>query len=91
MEGDHIDRDRLNYRRSNLRALPKGKNSQNQSSYRGSSSAYRGVSWDRRRGKWSAYVCGGGKTTSLGRFNTEEAAAAAAKDGRARLLPFAVD
>jgi hypothetical protein len=91
VEGDHINRNTLDDRRANLRALPKGVNSQNKPSYAGSSSQYRGVSWRKRRHKWSAGLETNGKSIHLGNFDTELEAAEAARAGRARLLPFAVD
>lgn len=90
-EGDHIDRVKLNCRRFNLRALPKGKNPQNMSSHRDSTSSHRGVCWDKRSGKWFARVRIDGKVRSLGRFSSEEAAAEAVRLARLRDMPYAVD
>lgn len=90
-EGDHIDRNPLNCRRSNLRALPPGKNRQNQSSHERSTSTYRGVSWDNNRSKWMACVKVHGATVHLGRFDSEVEAGAAAATARLQLLPYAVD
>ena len=53
--------------------------------------AYRGVSWRKDLEKWRAFVRANGKTISLGVFTDELEAAAAAREGRARLLPYAVD
>ena len=91
IEGDHIDRDRLNNRRSNLRALPKGANGQNRQSLPGSTSKYRGVCWDKRSRRWKAAVHFQGKVMNLGYFDSEEDAAAAARSVRLRLMPYAVD
>lgn len=91
IEGDHIDRNRLDCRRSNLRSLPKGKNQQNRSPREGLTSRHRGVSWSKAASKWMAKVKVGGRTVHLGVFASEEEAAAAARDGRSRLLPFAID
>jgi hypothetical protein len=89
--GDHIDRDRLNCRRANLRSLPHAGSMQNKSSYRGARSAYRGVTWSKHARKWTAQVSVRGKHINLGYFDTEQQAAEAARAGRARLLPYAVD
>lgn len=91
LDGDHIDRDRLNCRRSNLRALPIGKNAQNRSSHAGSTSVYRGVSFDKGTGKWIAYFMVEGKRTYLGSFEIETEAAQAARDARRQFMPYAVD
>jgi hypothetical protein len=66
---DHINRDRLDCRRGNLRLATTPQNCQNVTA-RGGTSRLRGVSWDRARGKWVARY---GQRT-LGRFDTEEAA-----------------
>jgi hypothetical protein len=85
-DGDHINRDKLDCRRSNLRAIPLGKNVQNVGN-RGGGSVHRGVTWDERRRKWRARV----STVHVGRFDTEEEAVAAVRAARKRLLPYATD
>lgn len=90
-EGDHRNRVRLDCRRSNLRILPRGVNLQNQPSQRTSTSAYRGVSWSASHRKWVAVVGTTSKTIWVGQFDSERAAAEAAKVARACLLPYALD
>lgn len=90
-QGDHINRNKLDCRRANLRVLTKGDNRQNVDSYRGSSSEHRGVSWDKGRNKWEAMVRIGGQTAYREYFEDETIAAEAARSARLRLLPFAVD
>ncbi|MGE3267179.1 MAG: AP2 domain-containing protein [Chloroflexota bacterium] len=90
-EGDHIDRDRLNDRRNNLRATTREGNGQNVSSFSGSTSEFRGVSWENGRQKWRADIKANGRSKNLGYFDTESEAAEAARLARARLMPFAVD
>ncbi len=89
-EVDHKDLDKLNCRRSNLRVVTGRGNRQSTGSRVGSSS-YRGVYWHKAAGKWMAYVgtSEGGKRTRhyLGLFTDEAEAGAAARAGRARLLP----
>lgn len=91
MEGDHIDRDKLNCRRSNLRAITKHGNRQNVPARKGASSKYRGVSWDKAAGKWVAGIGINGKRKYLGYFTDEHEAAEVARAARARYLPFALD
>lgn len=86
MTGDHIDRDPLNNRRSNLRLATQAQQSHNRPSQRGTS-MHRGVSRHSQTGRWVANV----GRTYLGCFDTEEEAAAAALAGRQRLLTHAVD
>lgn len=91
-EGDHIDRDRLNNRRGNLRPATRPANMQNKTPYRGAVSAHRGVTFDPRwGGRWYAKIRVGGRTTFLGSFDDEHTAALAAQEARARLMPFATD
>ncbi len=81
MSIDHINRDGLDNRWSNLREADSG---QQQANRRGwSKSGVRGVNWD--RGKWVAYVRHNGKTKNLGRFETKEAAGSVAERERKRI------
>ncbi len=72
----------LDYRKSNLivcsakdrqRLLPKSR--------KGASSAYRGVSFQKKSGKWRAAVKVNGRSINLGEFLTENAAALAYNEG----------
>lgn len=89
LTGDHINGDRLDNRRSNLRAIPLGGQSQNRHSHRGSSSQFRGVSWNKRYNKWVAYIGVNYKVQTLGMFDSEEEAARVAHDARMRLHQYA--
>lgn len=86
-EGDHINGDRLDNRRSNLRVVPRGANQQNVGPGRGSS-RFRGVSWHKASGKWNAYVGLNGRRSYLGLFVSEEEAAEAASAWRLANMPF---
>ncbi len=87
-EVDHRDGDHLNCRRGNLIVVTHAQNSQNRRSDRGSSSRYRGVSWDKSRQKWLAHGTLNGRFTYLGRFDNEDDAAEAARQWRLDSLPF---
>lgn len=91
MQADHLDRDRLNNRRSNLRAVTHEQNRQNLGSYRRSTSQYRGVSWDRTHQKWHARVKENGKDRHLGYFDVERDAANTAALWRTKIMPYAVE
>lgn len=91
LEADHIDRDRLNCRRANLRILTRATNNQNRGSRRGSTSPHRGVYWRADRGKWRAEIEIDRRRINLGTFDDEAEAAAAARVARRRLMPYAVD
>ena len=70
---DHIDRDGLNNRRSNLRIATNSQNNTNRGSW--GSSSFRGVSF--HRNKWRATMGYNGACVSLGTFTTEVEAARA--------------
>ena len=76
MEVDHRNRDGLDCRRQNLRWATRSQNAAN-SAGRPSSSRYKGVHWDPITGKWRARVTLHRRTTNLGRFSDEAAAARA--------------
>ena len=73
---DHMDRNRSNNSRSNLRACTRSENCRNVLNRVGKSSSYRGVSFN--RGKWAVVVRINDKVKWIGSFATEEAAAAVA-------------
>lgn len=71
---DHINRNRLDNRRCNLRLATKQENSINVGKHRGSS-RFMGVSWKASRKKWCAQIKLNGKVKHLGLFEKEEDAA----------------
>lgn len=83
---DHRNGDRLDCRRANLRIATHAENGQNVPP-RGGSSRHRGVCW--HAGRWRAYATLNGKQHSLGRFDCEDEAAAAARAFRSAHMPFA--
>ncbi len=72
---DHIDRNRLNNRRDNLRICTQAQNSCNRSMMRNNTSGFKGVS--RHGKKWQSRIKLDGKSMFLGYFNTKEEAARA--------------
>lgn len=74
---DHIDGDGLNNRWSNLREATPSQNMMNQRVRSDSVSGIKGVSFDKTRNKWYAYINADGKRKMLGRHETLEEAAAA--------------
>ena len=91
LEGDHINRNKLDCRRSNLRAVTHAQNRQNTPSERGATSPFRGVSWCTAAKKWTVRVRVDGKARNFGSYTDELEAAAVARAARARYLPWAVD
>lgn len=88
--GDHVNRNKLDNRRSNLRAVRKSEDQQNIPNRRGISNT-RGVTWHKRQQKWNARVRIEGVCHHVGSFITEAEAIAAVRDARARLMPFSTD
>jgi hypothetical protein len=72
---DHRDGDGLNCQRNNLRLATKKQNSANRRKEPGTSSVYKGVSFERERKIWKAYI--GGPLKHLGRFEFQTEAALA--------------
>lgn len=88
---DHINRDRFDNRRENLRVVSAAENGQNQGSRVGSTSPFRGVSFNTRTGRWIAAQSLRGKLYHLGSYETEREAADAALAWRKVHMPFAVE
>lgn len=73
---DHINRNGLDNRRSNIRLCTQSENQRNMRS-RGGSSKFKGVSWHKRSNKWRAKCTLNGKSIHVGVFENEEDAARA--------------
>lgn len=76
---DHINGNKLDNRKSNLRLCNRSQNMANTPS-RGGTSQYKGVGWDRTRQKWQAKITVNYRTINLGRFDIEVDAARAYND-----------
>lgn len=75
---DHINADGIDNRRSNLRVCSNAENVRWQRPYRKpTSSKFKGVSYDKSRQNWQAYVTTNGKRINIGRFSSERKAAIA--------------
>lgn len=75
METDHINGDRLDNRKENLRICTRVQNFQNMKMHIDNTSGFKGVSWDSEREKWISQIFTGGHTKFLGRFEDSEKAA----------------
>jgi hypothetical protein len=89
-QGDHVNRDRLDNRRENLRIVTAQENYQNLSPRHGASK-HRGVGWDGRRRRWHARATVQGVRHHLGYHKTEEAAHLAVRAFREAHLPFSTE
>lgn len=77
---DHINGDRLDNRRANLRVATQKENVRNRTSHAGSTSGYLGVSFDRGKNRWRAQIRPDGQRIHLGWFRDEWEAAEAYND-----------
>lgn len=80
LETDHINRDKLDNRKSNLRAVDHSVNERNKGISRRNTSGYKGVCWDKNRNKWMAKTKHNGKFINIGRYTDIKDAVAAYED-----------
>lgn len=82
-EVDHINGNVFDNRKSNLRICTHAENQRNTKRKSTNTSGYKGVSYDKRRGKWRARITLNGKEKWIGSFDTAiEAADAYRKASR---------
>lgn len=78
LEVDHIDGNRLNNQRSNLRLCNSSQNKCNRGPRKDNKSGYKGVSWHKQNKKWTVRIKSPyGKYLSLGCYNDIKEAALA--------------
>lgn len=80
LQVDHINGDKLDNRRSNLRLATNSQNQMNCRKRYGNDSKYKGVCWHWQNSKWRANIKIDGKQTHLGLFLNEIDAAKAYDD-----------
>lgn len=66
---DHIDGNRLNNTRSNLRTCTYAQNNKNAKTRKDNKSGYRGVYWEKSCNKWRVVISNDGKKLSVGLFD----------------------
>lgn len=74
---NHINRNRLDCRRSNLRIATRAEAARYQCVHATNGSDYKGVSWDTQARRWRAQIRVSGKSHHLGYFDTRAEAARA--------------
>lgn len=74
MEVDHINVNKKDNRKSNLRACTHAQNCANRLLDSRNTSGFKGVNWDKSRGKWLARIKHGRKQVNLGRYDSAEEA-----------------
>lgn len=83
---DHINGDRLDNRRCNLRICTRQENLRNQKKQSGRSSKYKGVCWHNQSKCWMAYIKHNKVSMNLGCYKKEEDAACAYNEAATRLF-----
>ena len=71
---DHINHDKLDNRKNNLRTCTKAQNRINAKMNKNNNSGYKGVTWNKLGRKWRAYIRINGKSKHLGYFDNKEEA-----------------
>lgn len=84
VEIDHINGDKLDNRRCNLRITTRQQNSLNARG-KGGTSQFKGVAWDKANQKWMANIMINGRNHRIGRFRDELEAARAYNDAAREL------
>lgn len=69
-ETDHINGDKLDNRKENLRSVNKQQNGFNRGKNKNNTSGYKGVSFDKSKKKYLAHIKMDGKLYFLGRYET---------------------
>lgn len=82
---DHINLNPLDNRRSNLRIASRSQQGMNREKPSNNTSGFKGVYWDKARGRWKAQIKTKGVYKGLGRFSTPEQAAVAYDDAAKKL------
>jgi hypothetical protein len=82
---DHINGDGLDNRRENLRLANSAQNAWNSRIAKNNTSGFKGVTFNKREGRWRAKISHDGKRINIGTYDTAELASAA-YEGAARAL-----
>jgi len=78
---DHINRNKIDNRRGNLRTVTRSQNNMNTGLWKHNTSGVKGVTWDKFRYKWIAQIHIKGKHIHLGRYEELDSAKLARKQG----------
>lgn len=83
---DHINKDRADNRKCNLRCCGRAENDRNRGTYVTNTSGVTGVYFDKQRNKWVASISYNKKRTLIGRFASKEEAVRARLEKEAELF-----
>lgn len=81
---DHINHDKLNNRRSNLRIVTNSQNQMNRDKPKQNTSGVKGVYWHKNKKKWQANIQIDNKLLYLGIFNSKQDAIMARKEAESK-------
>jgi hypothetical protein len=84
---DHINRDKLDNRRCNLRLVDKSVNNRNRDPEPRSSSGIKGVHWHPSSRKWQVSLMANGRREHFGTYENKHEAARVSKEVYAKLFP----
>ena len=85
-EVDHINHNKLDNRKANLREVTRTQNNMNHDIRSDNKSGVTGVIWGKQRKKWRSYICVNGKSYHLGEFKDKEDAIKARKQAEKELF-----
>ncbi len=85
MDTDHIDMDKLNNQRSNLRACTRAQNMFNCGPMTSNKSGAKGVSWSTKDRRWVAQIKIDGKQTRIGSYKEKASAIAGYQRAAAKI------
>ena len=91
LEADHINGNKLDNRKSNLRIVSHSQNNQNRSINCDNTSGYRGVSWSSEKQEWRAAIRRKDRYIHLGFYTDVHEAGRVASEWRAQHMPFSLD
>lgn len=83
---DHINKNRLDNRKENLRVVTPKENMHNRTVTRNSKSGHNGVTWVEKKNKWFSRIKSNGKITNLGYYENLEDAIKARKKAESELF-----
>lgn len=81
---DHINHNTLDNRKNNLRIVSSSQNNMNKIKQSNNTSGITGISWDKRKKKWRAYIKINSKHSELGLYDNFEDAVNARRDAEER-------
>jgi hypothetical protein len=91
LQCDHVNRNRLDNRRCNLRPVTLAQQAQNKPAQARNATGFRGVQWDRSCGRYKACAVLDGKTKSLGYYDDPAEAAVVVSDWRSRNMTHSTE